>query len=49
MELIITLPPNHPLGPVKVESGKQIGGRLQSRLVVMQLSIFITHQVSFVR
>jgi E3 ubiquitin-protein ligase listerin len=44
MELVITLPVNHPLGAVKVESGKQIGGRMQSRQVVMQLSIFLTHQ-----
>lgn len=44
MELIVTLPVNHPLGAVKVESGKQIGGRLQSRVLVMQLTIFLTHQ-----
>lgn len=45
LELVITLPINHPLGPVKVESGKQIGGRLQSRQLVMQCTIFLTHQV----
>ncbi|XP_058124895.1 E3 ubiquitin-protein ligase listerin [Anopheles ziemanni] len=44
MELHITLPNNFPLGAVTVEGGKQIGGRLQSRQVVMQLSIFLTHQ-----
>lgn len=44
MELIITLPSNHPLGSVKIESGRQIGGRLQSRVLVMQLTIFLTHQ-----
>lgn len=44
VELHITLPNNFPLGAVTVESGKQIGGRLQSRQVVMQLSIFLTHQ-----
>ncbi|GAB0100222.1 hypothetical protein DMENIID0001_162270 [Sergentomyia squamirostris] len=44
MELTVTLPPNYPLGPVKVDGGKQIGGRLQSRVVVMQLTIFLTHQ-----
>lgn len=44
MELIVTLPVNHPLGVVRVESGKQIGGRMQSRVLVMQLTIFLTHQ-----
>ncbi|XP_058829891.1 E3 ubiquitin-protein ligase listerin isoform X2 [Topomyia yanbarensis] len=44
VELHITLPSNFPLGAVTVEGGKQIGGRLQSRQVVMQLSIFLTHQ-----
>lgn len=44
MELIITLPINHPLGAVKVESGRQIGGRVQARDLVMQLTLFLTHQ-----
>lgn len=44
MELVVTLPINHPLGSVKVDSGKQIGGRLQGRVLVMQLTIFLTHQ-----
>ncbi|XP_055690814.1 LOW QUALITY PROTEIN: E3 ubiquitin-protein ligase listerin [Lutzomyia longipalpis] len=44
LELTVTLPPNYPLGPVKVDGNKQIGGRLQSRVVVMQLTIFLTHQ-----
>ncbi|XP_053685339.1 E3 ubiquitin-protein ligase listerin [Sabethes cyaneus] len=44
VELHITLPSNFPLGAVNVEGGRQIGGRLQSRQVVMQLSIFLTHQ-----
>lgn len=44
MECSVTLPVNHPLGVVKVDSGKQIGGRLQSRVLVMQLTIFLTHQ-----
>lgn len=44
LELVMTLPVNHPLGVVKVESGQQIGGRLQSRVVVMQLTIFLSHQ-----
>lgn len=46
MELVITLAPNYPLGAVKVECGKQIGGRASSRNVGMQLTIFLTHQVS---
>lgn len=44
MELIIQLPLNYPLGTVKVTCGQQIGDKLQSRVVVMQLSIFLTHQ-----
>ncbi|XP_055909691.1 E3 ubiquitin-protein ligase listerin [Eupeodes corollae] len=44
MELIITLATNYPLGGVKVESGKQIGGRASSRNIAMQLTIFLTHQ-----
>uniref|UniRef100_W4VS17 E3 ubiquitin-protein ligase listerin n=1 Tax=Corethrella appendiculata TaxID=1370023 RepID=W4VS17_9DIPT len=44
LELHITLPVNHPLGPVKVECGNQIGTRMQSKQVVMQLTIFLTHQ-----
>lgn len=44
MELIIQLPINYPLGTVKVSCGQQIGDKLQSRVVVMQLSIFLTHQ-----
>ncbi|ALC44763.1 l-3-76BDr [Drosophila busckii] len=44
MELVITLASNYPLGAVKVECGKQIGGRANSRNVGMQLTIFLTHQ-----
>lgn len=44
MELIIQLPFNYPLGVVKVSCGQQIGDKLQSKQVVMQLSIFLTHQ-----
>lgn len=41
MELVINLPPNHPLGAVKVESTKLIGGKLHARQVVMQLSLYL--------
>ncbi|KAM7355402.1 E3 ubiquitin-protein ligase listerin [Cochliomyia hominivorax] len=44
MELVITLAPNYPLGSVKVDCNKQIGGRSTSRNVAMQLTIFLTHQ-----
>uniref|UniRef100_A0A1A9X109 E3 ubiquitin-protein ligase listerin n=1 Tax=Glossina brevipalpis TaxID=37001 RepID=A0A1A9X109_9MUSC len=44
MELVITLAANYPLGSVKVDCNKQIGGRLTSRNVAMQLTIFLTHQ-----
>lgn len=44
MELIIQLPINYPLGAVKVSCDQQIGDKQQSRTIVMQLSIFLTHQ-----
>uniref|UniRef100_A0A1I8NVG8 E3 ubiquitin-protein ligase listerin n=1 Tax=Stomoxys calcitrans TaxID=35570 RepID=A0A1I8NVG8_STOCA len=44
MELVITLASNYPLGSVKVDCNKQIGGRSSSRNVAMQLTIFLTHQ-----
>lgn len=44
MELIIQLPLNYPLGVVKVSCGQQVGDKLQSPVVVMQLSLFLTHQ-----
>ncbi|XP_011292059.2 E3 ubiquitin-protein ligase listerin [Musca domestica] len=44
MELVITLASNYPLGSVKVDCNKQIGGRASSRNVAMQLTIFLTHQ-----
>lgn len=47
MELVITLASNYPLGSVKVDCNKQIGGRSSSRNVAMQLTIFLTHQVIF--
>lgn len=46
MELCISLPQNYPLGAIKVDSTKHIGGKLHARQVVMQLSIYLTHQVS---
>lgn len=44
LELNITLPPNHPLGPVTVEPGQYVGGAVNLRNCHMQLSIFLTHQ-----
>lgn len=44
MELIIQLPTNYPLGTVKINCGRQTGDKLQSKQVVMQLSIYLTHQ-----
>lgn len=46
LKLNITLPPNHPLGPVTVEPGQHAGGTANLRNCHMQLSIFLTHQVS---
>lgn len=47
LELSIVLPPNYPLGRVKVESGQQIDGMAKWKNCHMQLSKFLTHQVSF--
>lgn len=46
LELNIMLPPNYPLGRVKVESGQQIDGTAKWKNCHMQLSKFLTHQVS---
>ncbi len=47
MENLITLPTNWPLGAVKVEPTKFIKGKVHAQQVVMQLTIFLTHQVKF--
>lgn len=44
MELSICLPPNYPLGAIKINSTKHIAGKLQAREIVKQLSIYLTHQ-----
>lgn len=44
MELSICLPPNYPLGAIKIDSTKHIAGKLQAREIVKQLSIYLTHQ-----
>lgn len=44
MELSISLPPNYPLGAIKIDSTKHIAGKLQAREIVKQLSIYLTHQ-----
>lgn len=46
MELTISLPPNHPLGPVRVEGNKPAIDIAKWKQWVMQLTIFLTHQVS---
>jgi len=48
MELSIQLPSNYPLGPVRVESGKQLVDSGQWRNWMMQLTVFLTHQVQMV-
>jgi hypothetical protein len=45
MELSIQLPSNYPLGPVRVESGKQLVDSGQCRNWMMQLTVLLTHQV----
>uniref|UniRef100_A0A6M2DZX6 E3 ubiquitin-protein ligase listerin n=1 Tax=Xenopsylla cheopis TaxID=163159 RepID=A0A6M2DZX6_XENCH len=44
MEILISLPYNYPLGPVKVMSRKEICGTNQWRTWVRQLTLFLTHQ-----
>lgn len=44
MELIVQLPVNYPLGIIKVSCGHQTGDKFQSKQVVMQLSLFLSHQ-----
>jgi E3 ubiquitin-protein ligase listerin len=44
MELQLKLANNHPLGVIKVESKKHIGGKLQGFEIVKQLSIYLSHQ-----
>ncbi|KYN18118.1 hypothetical protein ALC57_09628 [Trachymyrmex cornetzi] len=44
LELSIVLPPNYPLGRVKVESGQQVDGMAKWKNCHMQLSKLLTHQ-----
>jgi len=46
LELNIALPSNYPLGTVKVEPGQHASSTANWRNCYMQLSIFLTHQVS---
>ena len=46
MELVITLPVNHPLGVVSVESGKRVGVPTNLwRNWMLQMTTYLTHQV----
>ncbi|KYN02241.1 hypothetical protein ALC62_07025 [Cyphomyrmex costatus] len=44
LELSIVLPPNYPLGKIKIESGQQIDGTAKWKNSLMQLAKFLTHQ-----
>ena len=45
MELVVSLPANHPLGELTVESGKRVGVETtQWRRWMLQLTTFLTHQ-----
>merc|ERR1712172_110429 len=45
MELVVSLPANHPLGGLTVESGKRVGVDTgQWRKWMLQLTTFLTHQ-----
>ena len=47
MELVVTLPANHPLGVITVESGKRIRvANTQWRNWMLQMITFLTHQVT---
>ena len=46
IELVITLPVNHPLGVISVETGKRIGvANTQWRNWMLQMVTFLNHQV----
>lgn len=45
MELVVKMPNNHPLGLIKVDSGQNFVCSSQWRNWMMQLTIFLTHQV----
>lgn len=45
MELVIELAHNHPLGLVKVRSGQSMVSNNQTRQWLLQIAIFLTHQV----
>ena len=46
MELVVKLPNNYPLAPMSVEIGKRsAAGSNQWRTWLMQITIFLTHQV----
>ena len=46
MELVITLPSNHPLGPIGVESNNHMGvTQTQWRNWLLQMTTFLSHQV----
>lgn len=48
IELVITLPTNHPLGVINVESGKKVGvGTAQWRNWMLQLTTYLTKQVNY--
>ena len=47
MELVVTLPVNHPLGPISVECGRRVGvANTQWRNWMLQMVTFLSHQVS---
>ena len=46
MELVVTLPVNHPLGPISVECGRRVGvANTQWRNWMLQMVTFLSHQV----
>lgn len=47
IELVISLPANHPLGPISVESGRKSGIAVEQwRKWKLQLTTFLSHQVA---
>ena len=46
IELMVTLPANHPLGPIEVDNRKKVAvGTSQWRQWTLMLTTFLTHQV----
>lgn len=47
LEMVLQVPPDYPLTPVKVDAGKRFGvSKLDWSKILMQLGMYLTHKVS---